>query len=307
MPTQQVRGEVRSCAWYSARWSPRVWAGASRPELGNTEQVTTELDTLLANTAFQATSCRPGTPVAGRPKVAPNRRRSARRLEPRRWARPSQPWTAGETPDHTGADAPATRPSTSSRRAARPAPARAPPFRLARPMALFRTREVIGEPHPARPSRRRRARARPADAGNGHLHARLPEALRRRPRDALIRLVGAVLAERHDEWTKGRRYLGLDVLTRASISSVPDPEASAEEAPAQSPHAPPSRASPHARRRASAGHVGVGAPAGGAPSCAVDTFVPVPATVAADRGSEARRARVHHLHELTEVLTAAGW
>ena len=34
-------------------------------------------------------------------------------------------------------------------------------------------------------------------------------------RTSLIRLVGAVLAEQHDEWTEGRRYLGLDVLTRS--------------------------------------------------------------------------------------------
>ena len=34
-------------------------------------------------------------------------------------------------------------------------------------------------------------------------------------RDSLIRLVGAVLAEQHDEWAEGRRYLGLDVLTRS--------------------------------------------------------------------------------------------
>ncbi len=34
-------------------------------------------------------------------------------------------------------------------------------------------------------------------------------------RIALIRLVGAVLAEQHDEWTEGRRYLGLDVLARS--------------------------------------------------------------------------------------------
>ena len=34
-------------------------------------------------------------------------------------------------------------------------------------------------------------------------------------RASIIRLVGAVLAEQHDEWIEGRRYLGLDVLTRA--------------------------------------------------------------------------------------------
>ena len=34
-------------------------------------------------------------------------------------------------------------------------------------------------------------------------------------RTALIRLVGAVLVEQHDEWIEGRRYLGLDVLARA--------------------------------------------------------------------------------------------
>ena len=37
-------------------------------------------------------------------------------------------------------------------------------------------------------------------------------------RDALIRLVGAVLAEQHDERTEGRRYLGLDVLARSRMS-----------------------------------------------------------------------------------------
>ena len=34
-------------------------------------------------------------------------------------------------------------------------------------------------------------------------------------RDAIVRLVGAVLAEQTDEWAEGRRYLGLDVLARA--------------------------------------------------------------------------------------------
>jgi transposase-like protein len=34
-------------------------------------------------------------------------------------------------------------------------------------------------------------------------------------RPSIIRLVGAVLAEQHDEWAEGRRYLGLDVLARS--------------------------------------------------------------------------------------------
>jgi transposase-like protein len=40
-------------------------------------------------------------------------------------------------------------------------------------------------------------------------------------RDALIRLVGAVLAEQHDEWTEGRRYLGLDILARSRLAIAP--------------------------------------------------------------------------------------
>jgi putative transposase len=40
--------------------------------------------------------------------------------------------------------------------------------------------------------------------------------------DALVRLVGAVLAEQRDEWTEGRRYVGLDVLARCRLRLVGD-------------------------------------------------------------------------------------
>ena len=39
-------------------------------------------------------------------------------------------------------------------------------------------------------------------------------------RNSLIRLVGAVLAEQHDEWIEGRRYLGLDVLARSRMTVI---------------------------------------------------------------------------------------
>ena len=43
-------------------------------------------------------------------------------------------------------------------------------------------------------------------------------------RDAVTRLVGAVLAEQHDEWVEGRRYLSLDALAKAR--ALTDPAAS---------------------------------------------------------------------------------
>ena len=53
-------------------------------------------------------------------------------------------------------------------------------------------------------------------------------------RDAIVRLVGAVLAEQTDEWAEGRRYLGLEVLARCRVNIVPttEPEIGANDLPA---------------------------------------------------------------------------
>ena len=53
-------------------------------------------------------------------------------------------------------------------------------------------------------------------------------------RDAIVRLVGAVLAEQTDEWAEGRRYLGLDTLARCRMNLVPttEPEIGADDLPA---------------------------------------------------------------------------
>jgi transposase-like protein len=48
-------------------------------------------------------------------------------------------------------------------------------------------------------------------------------------RTALIRLVGAVLAEQHDEWTEQRRYLGLDILAKSRLRNFADAAPETEE------------------------------------------------------------------------------
>ena len=48
-------------------------------------------------------------------------------------------------------------------------------------------------------------------------------------RTALTRLVRAVLAEQHDEWTEQRRYLGLDILAKSRLIKITNQNPTDEE------------------------------------------------------------------------------
>jgi transposase-like protein len=51
-------------------------------------------------------------------------------------------------------------------------------------------------------------------------------------RAAIIRLVGAVLAEQTDEWTEARRYMGLELLNKARLTTIDTEPATADTEPA---------------------------------------------------------------------------
>ena len=78
----------------------------------------------------------------------------------------------------------------------------------------------------------------PKEIWSNNPNERLNREIRRRTdvvgifpdRTSAIRLIGAVLAQQHDDWIEGRRYLGLDVLARSRIALINTEETTTEEA-----------------------------------------------------------------------------
>lgn len=77
-------------------------------------------------------------------------------------------------------------------------------------------------PHFPRTCGPRSGRTTPAERLNREIRRRTDAVGIFPNREAIIRLVGAVLAEQTDEWAEGRRYLGLDILARCRLTTIPN-------------------------------------------------------------------------------------